>query len=136
MTIRIVVTRSPTHDKNKDGNDTENAAPVIISSSEEIPSPFTKKVPDGDGGFGNEKGEVEGIDTEDAQPATATAENSKSGMTAASGTATETPQEFQSDSWANETAKNNAELEEEKKDATLEEEGGKDEDVGAYKKVC
>ena len=79
MPMRITVTRSPTRGENKDETDAENGTPIVCSS-EEIPSPTTKKVPDGDDGVAHSDNEKDEVDEE---PANTTAEASTSAATAA-----------------------------------------------------
>jgi hypothetical protein len=156
MSTRITVTQSPTNGKSNDENDdAENATPIVCTS-EEIPPSTSKVVSDRDddgvgvrsAASGNERetDETEETEEEDEQPvkATATAEASASEATteAAAASTTTTPETTSSENApsnppafeADATAKNNAEVEEEKKDG---EEVTKAEEIGAaaYKKV-
>lgn len=123
MPTRITVTRSSPHGKSRDEEDGEDATPIKCSS-EEIASPNLNNISDNCAG--------------DEQVATETKEVLESETTTAAETAADTvPSSSPTAAGVEETVKNNAEPEEEKRDTTLgeEEEIKKNEDVGAYIKV-
>jgi len=154
MPTRITVTRSPTNGKSNDENDdAENATPIVCSS-EEIPSPTLKVVSDRDddnvgvgvgaAASGNEKESKEDDEQPVTETATAEASASATATTEAAAAADSTTTTSETTSTENTpsnppasetdaTAKNNAEVEEEKKD---EGEATKNEEIGAaaYKK--
>ena len=155
MTTRITVTRSPTNGKSSDENDdAENATPIVCSS-EEMPSPTLKVVSDrdddtvgvgvGTAASGNEKESKEDDEQPVTETTTAEASASAAATTEAAAAAASTTTTSETTSTENTpsnppasetdaTAKNNAEVEEEKKD---EGEATKNEEIGAaaYKKV-